>query len=352
MNTLDSKKYHHDRLMLVIRKLALLPSPSNIKRTLSDSKLAEIQKRIIATSTNDLDTAYWEPLLLFIEKHTLAQIRSFDNAITIVCQNTKPSKVPGVTQFLRAGSQPKDDRLWVGGLFEIFVKLRLLLKQTPRFSVQLDPTLPNGREPDLRVSMGGRTIYLESTVITESDDDKASWERNFGSGVKSFTSRRSPYRDAIRFYEKVYDKLAKGLDPRKSQMSESDPNVLLISFYSPRAPFSAMSFGVKWALDELLANQPKGRSHLNAASGGTDISLMASLNYAANNSPLNGLKSVSGCVHKLLRAPRRISGILLFNGCSLKASRLNYNATNACQMNHDEIARLEKVFRLVPSWAR
>lgn len=362
METFNERKHYEEMLAGVQDKLASLSEGSHIRSALPGERLEEISKRIERDRLGDLEWGYWPPLFLFIERHSISEIQAFENDIDLVVRDSKRKPASEITQFLKAES--RDDRSWAGGIFETFVKSRFLKEKG--LAVELDYGLPNGRDTDVRLEMAGKPFYLECTVITESDEDREAWDRFMeakkadanvvmvrpGEFDSPNSKSPSPYYDALRFYAKVYDKIAKDLDPRKSQMGEDGPNVLLISFYSPRAPLSPTSPGVGWALDELLADQPKSGAKLkNHPPGIKDISLLAWLDFTANDlyskSRLES-RRYSTDFHEIVAAPRKIGGILLFESCSLKASRVNYNAKEACRLSHHQIAELEELLDTPP----
>jgi len=360
------KDFYLKMVAAVKEKLAGLPEGSHIRRALPNSRLKAIVQRITAVSDKDLEWAYWEPLLLFIEAHSPSQLKVFESAINTVVNHSNSKQRHNVTSFLKATANPKDDRLWASGMFEIFVKSRLLQKKT--LNIELDYALPNRRNVDARIKMGVGSFYLECTVITESDEDKKAWDRFIadkklnpnevlirpGRFDSPGSSSPSPYYDCLRFYAKVYDKLALDLNPLKSQMSQDNPNVLLISFYSPRAPLSPTSHGVGWALDELLADQPASGARLkDHPPGVTDISFLAWLFFRANElhseSRLD-LNRFQQDFSQLVAAPRKVGAILLFEGCSLRVSRVNYNANKASSVSHRGIVELEDLLHAPPEW--
>ncbi len=364
MKNSEKRKYYQGMVGEVREKLALLPQGSYVDSALRSELLEEVTKRVEGDKLEDLKGASWPPAFVFVYRHSISEIQSFESDIDLVVRYSKRKQTPEITQFLKA--QPKEDRLWAAGVFENFVKSRFLREKGR--TVELDWRLPNGKETDVRLETGGRTFYLECTAITESDEDRAVWERFMAANkVNSkatlvrpgrFDSPKSkspsPYYDCLRFYAKVYDKLAKDLDPRKSQMSEDAPNVLLISFCSPRAPLSPTNLGVRWALDELLANQPRSEVRLiDHPPGVTDVSLLTWLDFTAKDLQSKSRLDLSKYredFHEILAAPRKIGGILLFEACSWKVSRVNYNAKERCSLSHHEIARFERLLEAPASW--
>ena len=266
------KEYYRNIVEDVRKKLASLPESSHIRSAFPNNRLEEIAKKIERNNLQDLKWDCWRPPFLFVHRLSVSEIHAFESDIDLVVKHSKQKQLREVTQFLKA--EPKNDRLWVGGVFEIFVKSRLLKEKG--LAVELDYALPNGKQPDLRLEVAGRPFYLECTVITDSNEDREVWDRFIqakkadsntvltrpGDFDSPDSKGPSLYYDCQRFYAKVYDKVAKDLAPTKSQMGEDGPNVLLISFQSAYGPLSSTSPGVGWAIDELLADQPKSGARL------------------------------------------------------------------------------------------
>lgn len=363
MQSSNDKKYYWNMVASVREKLLRFPEDSYIRDALSTDKINEIVERVERSPVEDLEWAYWPPLFLFLDRRSVSEIKEFEDDVCLIVKHSKRKRASEITQFMKARSQ--DDRLWVSGLFETFVKSRFLKEG---LTIELDYSLPNGRNADIRLEMGEKPFCMECTVIIESDEDKEVWDRFLASRKADpntilvrpgkfdppDSKSPSPYYDTLRCYAKVYDKLTRDLDPKKSQMCEDAPNVLLISFYSPRAPLSPTSPGVGWALDELLADQPKSGMRIKDYPPGiTDVSILAWLDFTAEDlhhkSRLD-LKKFSEDFHEIIGAPRKIGGILLFELCSLRLSRVNYNAKGECRLSHQEIARLEKLLKTPPGW--
>lgn len=97
------------------------------------------------------------------------------------------------------------------------------------------------------------------------------------------------YYNTFRLYAKVYDKIAKNLDPNKSQCADDEPNVLLVSFSGafvhPEKP------GWGRALNELFDDQPKMGGRIIPAPHVTDISLGAWIAFTAGELASRGVIS-------------------------------------------------------------
>lgn len=354
----DDKKYFFDMVEDVNRKISDLPPTSHIVAALNKKRLKEISGWIENENSNNLQWANWPPLFLYIMRHSAKEILSFENDIAFVIKNSKSANVSQVTHFLNAVAS--EDRLWGGGLFEVFVKSQLIKNG---LQSELDYSLPHGKENDLKINIDDKTYYLECTVLTDSDEDIKVWDKFTGirkvdrsatlvrPGKYDEPNAKTPslYYDCLRFYAKVYDKVAPMLNVEQSQLLESNKNVLFVSLCASRSILSH-SPGVGWALDELFADQPRGSF---SPQGITDVSLSAFIEFTAkeliNSNKLEFDKYIEN-FNKIISAPRRISAILLFNKFSLKEARVNYNASKECKISHKEIAQLEQYFDSLPSW--
>jgi hypothetical protein len=362
MQNSSDKKFFRDNLKTVREKLICLPEKSHIRAAMPTSKVKEIAERIEQDDSIDLEWTCRPSLYQFLKGHSLDEIKSFESDIALVVGHSNEISRREIIQCLKA-----NDRQWVGWIFETFVKARFVKEKG--CAVELDHPLPNQKKPDIRFVMGGKAFYLECTVLTGSEQDRKTWDRYIAAkkvdpnasllGPVKFDSANSTgpgnYYDCIRFYTKVYDKIAKDLDPRKSQMAEGDPNVLLICLNSSLPALSATSRGVGWALDELFADQPKIRHRSKDQPPGiVDISLSAWLDITASDLSqkcrLDWQTYRNTLCDELLAAPRKIGGVLLFDGCSLKASRVNYHANKECRLSHHEIDVFEKLLETPPDY--
>jgi hypothetical protein len=90
-----------------------------------------------------------------------------------------------------------------------------------------------------------------------------------------------------------------------------------------------------------------------APDGFTDISLDAWIDFTAKDLIARGTMSVEFFCDKfgeIMAAPRQLGGILLFDGATLTGSRVNYNANDACRVNHRQMSKIEDVFGSGASW--
>lgn len=348
------KKYFQEMISDVGNKLDSLPDPSLIKSACKKADLLQkINSFIENKSFDDLEWGFWPPLFLFINRHSLDEVKTFENEIDLVVKHSKPEAV----KFLETDS---DDRAWTGGIFEIFIKARLLREFE---DAKLDFDLENGKNVDLRITNEDSNYSLECTVLTDSDEDKLVWKKFMddkkedGStvlvrpGKYDSKESKSPslYYDCLRFYAKVYDKIALNLNLESSQLLKSTKNVLAVSVDAVIGTLQN-SPGIGWALDELFADQPRGSFSPN---GITNISLQAWVEFTAEELIKKGklsAKTYADSYTEIVQAPKVIGGILLFNRNKLVGARVNYNAHKSCTLSHQEISLFEDLLREPPIW--
>lgn len=299
----------------------------------------EINARLRDASYSAQSKDKWDPLVLFLYRHTEEAILEFDRDIDIVAKNSSARQKNVLLDFLKADQG--EVRKYVAGKFEVYVKSRLL--RLFGNSVELDYQLPNGRDADIRLSMDGKYYFLECSVRTDTDASISKWENGVRCGSED------PYSHCIDIYYKVFDKIAKNFDSKKSQMSEDYPNVLLISFYTPFSTLYEESIGVNWALEELFADQPSSRDFRGSLARWIDDKLCEAQGEGTISCTAEEMNDHRDSLFKALR---KIGGIMLFdNRCQLKMARVNYLANEKNSLSHSEMAKVEAKFDVGPSWA-
>jgi len=227
----------------------------------------------------------------------------------------------------------------------------------------------------MKIDLNGRHIHVECSVLTQDEEDQKVWEAfrkekitspdavlvRPGEHCPENARGPSPYYESTRFYLKVFDKLAKGFDPRAAQFSDDHPNVLLISFTRPHRHGP----GAGWALDELLISQP--RIIHEADSPNSKVIGVTDKNEGPLSIPLESWVTVHAerlvqegkltpqwygeHYNNLIATPRRLGAVFIFNDCKLIEARINYNSLPACRITHREMVALERIFsRKVPYW--
>ena len=328
----DDKRYFYDMVVTVGEKLKHCQEGSLIREYFPDTRLKEIENKIARSDAKDLEWGYWQPFFLFLKNATEAEINAFDNDLQMVSHQTPQGKSQ-VCKFLKDESE--NDSKWMGGLFEVIAKSALL--KCDLLSVgALDWKLSNGKVIDAKITIGQRTVGVEMTTLGESETSKKRWQDHCEAikedSGESFYDRQDAHTQGRRLFDKVYEKIAKGFKPTKSQLLPEAPNLLLIGFSPLISDLTPTSPSIGWALDELFASQPSQNTSL--------ISLEA---YLRHNRRVQ-----AGDVAELLSAPSQISGVLLFHQCRLKVARINYNAREAYRLTHEEMTCFEKALACPP----
>jgi hypothetical protein len=349
---LENKSYFFKMLENVREKISSLPEDSYIKKALIDNILDNIECKIDHLTFNELKHEYYPPLFLFMYRNDLSIINELDRDILFVKENSSSNSFKDLTTFLKANE--KEVRIWRSKLFEVFVK-SILLKRFPKDDVILDKKLPNGRNPDAAIKSNNKWINFEVTILSSSDDDYNAYDQ-YNKALKNNPNEvlirpgkfdapnsKSPSLkyDEFRTFGKVYDKITNDkLNIDKSQMAPNEPNILLISI-GDAASVLDDSPGIGWAFDELFASQPKGK----------DNSLIEWIESAIKHLNHTNEWYIEN-FNKVIFAPRRLSGVIIFNGCDSKIieSRVNYNAGLQYKISHKEMADIEEIFKERPSY--
>lgn len=358
----SDKGYYRELVESVREKLAALPPDGLVRKALPESKIQEITDRVEAACLPDLKFGYWPPLFCFISRLAIADLTELESDLRLVC--AKSRSPDSIVSFLEA--TPQEDTRWTSGLFELCIKA-CMIKQA-QSAIEFDSALPNGRKPDIRLSLNGRNVWCECTVLGDSQEDRAAWDRYMQAkkNDKSIQMVRpgdfdtadskgpSPYYDCLRMYLKVFNKLAPNFNPDESQMSPDEPNVLLISIASSKSPLS-QSPGIGWALDELLADQPTGEARVKDAAPRLDISLSGWIDFQARDLSQQSMlepKAYRQRFHGIIALPRRLGAIIVFDRYKIEHARVNYNALSKCSLSHKNTARFEEILGCIPRYAR
>ncbi|MEI8374898.1 MAG: hypothetical protein WCJ35_18905 [Planctomycetota bacterium] len=358
MSTGDGKDIYREMVTTVRQRLTALPVSSPLRLAFPASILDDAARRIEQAKAADLEYGPWAPPFSVLSEIPEAAVAELDEDLILVLGNAKSNKVKDVAQFLGTPAGRKVAE-WYGGLFDLWARARALKAGC---EVEFDAPLPNGRDSDMRLALLGRHVRVENTVIGESEDDRESfqsflvakkqdpavlWHRP---GKFDPLGPKVPglYHNSLRLYAKVYEKIAKKLDADKSQCAADEPNILLVSFAGAFVHPGEPGWG--WALDELFDNQPSMGRRILPPPHLTDISLDAWVMFTAKDLFRRGVISAKQYdariddYHRVISAPRRVGGMLIFKNCTLATARINYNATNESSITHAEMAELERIF--------
>ncbi|QDU98802.1 hypothetical protein [Lignipirellula cremea] len=360
MTQTDGKDFYRQMVASVRAKLAGLDQHSPLVESLTSEVLQRLDNRIEQTPVEHLTYGYWPPILGLVDTLSITQLQALDADLSLVLNNSEPIKRKELVSFLPPREHDKTGP-WYGGLFDIWAKSTAIKTGLP---IKLDHLLPNRRDHDITIEVDSRRYHLENTVITQDDESRAVWDRFLqdkrkdprkvlvrpGAYCPPNAKGPSPYYDALRVYAKVYDKLAKNLNPAKSQCVDDEPNILLVSFSGLGVRSDCPSVG--WVLDELFADQPK-MVHALASDGITDISLDAWIDFTAKDLISKAKMTIDffyDNFSEMMAAPRKLGGILLFDGTRLSGSRVNYNAYESSRVSHRQMVRIEEIFASEPCW--
>lgn len=296
----------------------------------------EIHTRLRNGGFNSQPKEIWDSLIRFLYRYSEEAIIEFDKDIGVVMKHSSSEQRSALMNSLKA-----DDRKYVAGRFEVFTKSRLFRQFGD--SAEFDYRLPNGRDVDIRLFLDGRYYFLECSVRTDTDESRRRWENGIRCGSEN------PYSHCIDVYYKVFDKIAKAFDPNKSQMSEEHPNILLISFYTPKSTLYEEGIDVDWALNELFSDQPSSNTSKESIPCWLDKKIVELGEEGILSSAPEEQDEIRD---GLFRELKKIGGIMLFdNRCRLKKSRINYLANESNRLSHSEMAELEEYLSSCPSWA-
>jgi len=331
----EDKLYFLKMVATVREKLSRHPGSSLIRAHFQDVRLDEIEKKIAGTDASDLEWTYWQPFFLFLKNASEAEIDILDDDLRIVSDRTPLGESP-VCRFLR--DETEDANPWVGGLFEVFAKAALLRSNFLTVDA-LDWRLPNGRDIDAKVRIGQRTVGVEITTRGDSTAAKGRWERHCTEILaedrdQAFCESQDAYAPGRWLYDTVFNKLALDFNATRSQFLPDAANLLLIGLSPLVSDLTPSSPAIGWALDELFSRQPTQNN--------SPVSLEAYLRHK--------LQGQTGTMTELLAAPSEISGVLVFDRCTLKVARINYNAREGCRLSHEEMACFEKVLACPPAY--
>jgi hypothetical protein len=347
----DISEFQNNELNRIIGRRDGLPMTSFVREAISDEVIDELRRRM-AEYSNDagLDWRVLPVIVGFLDSNSDDAINELDDDIALVAGAARDAQRIAATRFLRTRGDEHLGR-WYGGLFETWAKATVVERNE---LAQFDVPLPNGRNLDIVAPISSKPIGFECTVITQDDEDRLVWAR-FTEEKKADPTKRlsrpgpydppdakgpSPYYSSLRLYAKIYDKLTRDLDPGKAQLADDQPNVILLSFAGWGVDSTCP--GVRWALDELFANQPTAPRTAVAS-----VSLLEWLEYTGKRLAEANRASASWLddhFREILAAPSRVGAVMVFQGSEFTSARINYNARPACAISHAEMAELERLF--------
>lgn len=345
----ESKAFYRAQFGDIRLKLAALDEFSPIRLALTRS--IEIAAERVELSTS-VDLAYdsWRPPLVGLaEDLTSEELAEFDSDLDLVLTRTREEKNRQQLLSLLNVENPERWKEWHGSLFELSIKSRLLRQSA---EVEFDVALPNGRDVDVSLSIGARRLFLECTVLTQSESDSSHWRELFDNKktdpeATGFRAIDLP-RNVRRVLLKVFDKLAKRLDLEKHQQALDAPNLLLLGFPSP-IDIGPRSHEVNWAFNELFRDERITVGRANA-----EFELSAVLTHHAATlfgESSDEYKAVLARIGDFLETPKRLGAALLFDRYVTSSTFVNPCCHAQHEVTDDELETVNTLMRRVPSWS-
>lgn len=326
-----------------------LAGSSHIRNAVEEGEFAEMRTQIENATPDDI--LRFRPLIKYLAYRPVKELLALESDLNTVIAESRPDAQNKAKSFLMIG--PKQELEWYGGLFEVFVKSRMLKANS--FSVELDVILPNRKEVDLRILVNGKPVYLECTVLNDSDEDR----KQSDVAMKDYLASRPPQAwcvggppyDCARFYQKVYDKVAPDLDPSNCQLSTTDPNVLLVgrwrgSAFGREADSPVFTGALNGVIPGLTAGEEDG---------GEDpwVSLKDFLDRDAKERIGRGELTDSDYRIRrpqLLEATRLLSAIGYFDYCQLFKWCVATNSFPAQQLGEGALDTIRAALSKAPAW--
>lgn len=338
-SVVGGKQYFVEMIDEVRSKLNRLAADSQIKSCFPQSRLDAIREKIDANTAKALEWTRWQPPFLFLRNSDDEAIQAFDDDLRLI-QSRNSTNDSKSFEFLFSDSE--DTQPWIGGVFEVYIKATVL-RSAEVSNVSLNWKLANGRRPDLKIDLDGRSICIECTSLGESRASDERWSRHIellqASRDAVFYETQDAYTQGRRLYAKVFDKIAPQFDANRGQLDPGGPNLMLVSLNGVTSDLTARSHSIRWALDELFASQPNG----NRSPASLCEWLLRQRKQAQPS---------SSSFDELLMALAQVSGILIFDGCKLGTVRINYNADSSHMISHTEMAIVERLLSVPPLYAQ
>ncbi len=178
-------------------------------------KVREIIKRKAATTSNPK-----LPVLFFLfDRRDVEDLQPLDRFLGYLKENKEEPRYQGGFWSLARLLQDKTAayRQVAGAIFEMEILSRLLEKN-PGGSFDPYPQVQENN-PDARIILGGKTVYFEATIRSQSEEQERDWEIGFSSSPVVF-NYGDLQGDACRIIRRIKDK--------QSQQVARAPNILCI----------------------------------------------------------------------------------------------------------------------------
>ena len=224
-------------------------------------EIRETIEREVATTPN-----LKLPVLFFLlDRRKTEDLCSLDQFLGYLRKHrNKRARRGGDKLVSRLRKRTTDYRSAAGAVFEMEI-LSHLLKKSPEGHFDPYPQIPNGRFPDASIRLGEKTVYLEATILSQTEDQERVWDigheqSNPGQeemerlGVREVSHHSSfsimtgvgdPYKDALRITRKIEDK--------RKQLADKSPNILCIGL----PDFSPDPLILEWNVPSIFKEEPQ-----------------------------------------------------------------------------------------------
>ncbi len=143
------------------------------------------------------------------------EARTLERGLVAVKENAGDREYKQVTSQLK---RVPDSRRAPSRIVEVLLIGRCLERSQPGDGeVYPEVNPPSGKHADLAITVGGKTVYVEITLLTERPADEGVTQKS-----------TSLPEDGGRILRKLLDKVAEDLDPGRSQLSVAHPNVIIL----------------------------------------------------------------------------------------------------------------------------
>lgn len=200
MNNIDPTIYFLEKLEAVWEKYEQLEHLRAVIAPVFWEKVRETIETEAAT-TQSLKL----PVLFFLlDRRDIETLQSLDQFLGYLRKSSDKRHQKEISQLASRLQKRIGYRHAVGALFEMEI-LTCLLENNPEGSVELYPQIRNRNFPEASIILGGKTVYFEATIRSQSEEQERDWEIGFSSSPVVF-HYGDPQGDARRIIRRIKDK--------------------------------------------------------------------------------------------------------------------------------------------------
>ena len=258
------------------------------------------------------------PVLFFLlDRRDIEALHSIDQFLAYLRKSGDKRHRKELGQLVRRLQDRTDYRTPTAALFEMEILISLLEK-SPEGSVNLYPQIQNKNFPEAKILLGEKTIYLEATLLSQTEDQERVWEIAHEQDNPSqkemkklrirevshhpsfsiVTGNGDPHSDALRLVRKIGGK--------QKQLASQRPNIICIGI----SDLSPDSLSLKWGADAVFSGDLKPAQSI----------IRRQKTYLSNDKKLSAVESqkIRENIQSLekwdkeFEAESRLTGILVF----------------------------------------